>query len=74
VFVVGENLFAQLIDELIETQIDFSFDFVVQKLFAENGQRIVSRIVIEIKGEKYAPVNTNQTSNFKFNRKIAFRV
>lgn len=55
VFVVGENLFAQLIDELIETQIDFSFDFVVQKLFAENGQRIVSRIVIEIKGEKYAP-------------------
>lgn len=53
--IVGENLFAEFVDELIETQIDFSFNFVIQKLFTENSQCIVSRIVVEIKREKNAP-------------------
>ena len=40
-FVVGKNLFAKFINKLVEAKIYFSFNFVVQKLFAENGQSIV---------------------------------
>ena len=40
-FIVGENLFAKFVHELIETKIDFSFDLIIQKLFAENSECVV---------------------------------
>ena len=48
VFIVGKDLFAQLVNKLIKTQVDFSLDFVVKKLFTENGQSVMGRIVIKI--------------------------
>ena len=54
-FVVGKDLFAQLVDKLIETEVHFSFYFVVEELFTENCQCIMSGIIVQIQREKYAP-------------------
>ena len=40
-FVVGENLFAKFVHQLFETKINFSFDLIIQKLFAENSECVV---------------------------------
>ena len=51
--IISINLLTQFIDELIKTQIHFSFYFVIEKLFLKYGQSIVSTIVIQIKRIQY---------------------
>lgn len=48
VFVVRKNLFAQFIDKLIEAKVDFRFNFIVQKLFAEDCQSIVCGVIVQV--------------------------
>lgn len=54
--VMSKNLLTQLIDKLIKTQIDFSLHLVVQKLFAENSQRIMSTVVVQVQWIQNIPV------------------
>lgn len=57
--VMSKNLFAQLVDKLIKAQVDFSLHFVVQKLFTENCQRVVSTVVVQVQWIQNVPVNKN---------------
>lgn len=57
--VMSKNLFTQLVDKLIKAQVDFSFHFVVQKLFTENCQRVVSTVVVQIQWIQNVPVDKN---------------
>jgi len=54
---MSKNLLTQLVDELIETQVDFSLHFVVQKLFAENSQRIMGTVVVQVQWIQNIPVD-----------------
>jgi hypothetical protein len=50
-FIVGENLLAQLVNKLVKTQVHFSLYFVIKKLFTENSQGVMGRIVVKIQRE-----------------------
>ena len=52
VFVVGEYLIAQFVDKLIKAEVHLSLHFVIEELFAENGESVVSRVVVEIQREE----------------------
>ena len=54
-FVVGVDLFAQLVDELVEAQVDLSLDLVVQELLLEDGQRVVGAVVVQVQRVEDAP-------------------
>ena len=72
-FVIAENVFAEFVNELIKTQVDFGFYFVVQKLFAEFCQGVVSSVVVQVQRVQNAPAkqNHNQIILMK-NRSIHF--
>ena len=46
--VVGEHLIAEFVDELIEAEIHFGFEFVVEKLLLDFGEGILGGVVVEI--------------------------
>ena len=48
-----KNLLGELENELIEAEIHFSFDFVIQKLLSENCQRVKRRIILKIQRIQY---------------------
>ena len=54
-FVVGVDLFAQFVDELVEAQVDLSLDLVVQELLLEDGQRVVGAVVVQVQRVEDAP-------------------
>ena len=54
-FVVGVDLFAELVDELVEAQVDLSLDLVVQELLLEDGQRVVGAVVVQVQRVEDAP-------------------
>jgi hypothetical protein len=43
-----EDLVAQLEDQLIEAKIHLGFDFIVEKLFAENEKGVHRCIIVQI--------------------------
>jgi hypothetical protein len=53
--VVGEDLFAQLVDELVEAEVDLGLDFVVEELLAEDGEGVEGRVVVEVQGVEDVP-------------------
>ena len=48
VLVVGVDLLAQLVDELVEAEVHLGLDFVVEELLSEHGEGVVGRVVVEI--------------------------
>ena len=54
-FVVGVDLFAQLVDELVEAEVDLGLDLVVQELLLEDGQRVVGAVVVQVQRVEDAP-------------------
>lgn len=46
--VVGKHLIAEFVDELIEAEVDFGLEFVVEKLFLDFGERILRGVVVQI--------------------------
>ena len=55
VFVVGEDLFAELVDELVEAEVDLGLDLVVEELLPEAGERVVAGVVVQVQWVQHAP-------------------
>ncbi len=55
VFVVGIDLLTELVDELVEAEVDLSLNLVVQKLLLEDGQSVVSTVIVQIERIKDTP-------------------
>lgn len=47
-FVVCEDLFTELVHKLVKTQVHLSFNFIIQKLFPENSESIVSTVIVQV--------------------------
>lgn len=54
VLVVAINLFAQLVNKLVEAQVDLGLDFIVEKLLLKHSERVVSTVVIQVQWVKHA--------------------
>ena len=70
-FVVGKNLLAQFVNELIKAQINFGLYFIVEKLFAEYGQGVMGAVVVQIQRKQDAPEEHQKTlTQFSFIEKF----
>ena len=56
-FVVVEDLVAEFVDKLIKTQVHFSLDLIVQKLFLKLMECVVSAVIVQVKGIEYKSEN-----------------
>ena len=61
VLVVGVDLLAELVDELVEAQVDLGLDLVVEKLLLEHGERVVRAVVVKIERIENAPRRKERT-------------
>jgi hypothetical protein len=55
VFVVSIDLLTELVDELVEAEVDLSLNLVVQKLLLEDGQSVMSTVIVQIERIKDTP-------------------
>ena len=53
--VVGVDLLAELVDELVEAEVDLGLDLVVEVLLAEHGEGVVRAVVVQVEGVQDAP-------------------
>ncbi len=54
-FVVSIDLLTELVDELVEAEVDLSLNLVVQKLLLEDGQSVMSTVIVQIERIKDTP-------------------
>ena len=55
VLVVGVDLLAELVDELVEAEVDLGLDLVVEVLLAEHGERVVRAVVVQVQRVQNTP-------------------
>jgi len=52
---MNENLFAQFVNKLVKAQIDFSLEFIVEKLLMEHVECIVRTVIVQIQWIQHVP-------------------
>ena len=55
VLVVGVDLLAELVDELVEAEVDLGLDLVVEVLLAEHGECVVGAVVVQVQRVQHTP-------------------
>jgi hypothetical protein len=53
---MGEDLFAELVDELIKAKVNLSFHFIIEELLTKHSECIYCAVVVEVQGIEHIPV------------------